>query len=157
MDIDLEFVISNIDQLDNFANKLSKELILGDTILLDGELGSGKTELVKAVGRHLGVIDEITSPTYCFLNTYEVNKNFKIYHFDLYRLESEDRLSEIGFDECGFNPGDGVSFIEWASNFIDCMPKDALRLKFSGQGDSPRIIEPASYSERWSKFLARAK
>lgn len=137
----MQFVISNFDELDDFAHLLSRNLKSGDTILLDGHLGSGKTEFVRRVARHLGVTEEITSPTFCFLNTYKTKRDFNLYHFDVYRLNSAEDLDEIGFDDFGYNPCGGVSFIEWADKFLDEMPSNALSLKFSGQGDEPRLIE----------------
>ena len=149
----MQLTVSNIDELDAIACKLSKNLKVKDTVLLDGELGSGKTEFVRCIASHLGVTDDITSPTFCFLNTYETDRDFKLYHFDVYRLDSEDELAEIGFDDCGYNPQDGVSFIEWSKKFSDCMPKDALQLEFSGQGDQPRMIDVSATGSRSMQLL----
>lgn len=136
----MKFTILDISELDVLAGRLSENLQAGDTVLLEGELGSGKTEFVRHVAKHLGVKTDITSPTFCFLNSYETNKGFKLHHFDVYRLNSEDELCDVGFDECGYNPPDGVAFIEWAGKFLEAMPEDALQLSFSGQGDDPREI-----------------
>ena len=145
--------MSDIAELDALAGKFARELKAGDTILLDGELGSGKTEFVRRVANHLGVKEDVTSPTFCFLNTYDTNAGFKLYHFDIYRLNSEDELSDVGFDECGYDPSDGVAFIEWASKFPDAMPKDVLQLNFGGQGDGPREIAAIPNSQRMQHFL----
>ncbi|MDO4841875.1 MAG: tRNA (adenosine(37)-N6)-threonylcarbamoyltransferase complex ATPase subunit type 1 TsaE [Phoenicibacter congonensis] len=134
-----KITVNTLDELDELAAKLAPLLEPTHTFLLNGNLGSGKSEFVSRVAAHAGVKNEITSPTFCFINEYEAN-NFMLYHFDVYRLNSEDELSEIGFDECGYNPSDGVSFIEWADLFSDSMPTDAVRLEFSGQGSEPREI-----------------
>lgn len=149
----MQFRVSNIEELDALAFKLASSLQVYDTVLLDGELGSGKTEFVRRVAKHLGVKDEITSPTFCFLNTYDTSRGFKLHHFDVYRLNSEDELSDVGFDECGYNPADGVAFIEWASKFPQAMPRDALQLNFRGQGDDPREIVGIANSQRMAHFL----
>ena len=147
------FTVSDIDDLDALAGKFASSLQAGDTILLDGELGSGKTEFVRHVAKHLGVEADVTSPTFCFLNSYDTNAGFKLHHFDVYRLSSEDELSDVGFDECGYNPTDGVAFIEWASKFSEVMPEDALQLNFSGQGDDPREIVATTNSQRMTRIL----
>ena len=147
------FTVSDIDDLDALAGKLASSLQAGNTILLDGELGSGKTEFVRCVAKHLGVEADVTSPTFCFLNSYDTNAGFKLHHFDVYRLSSEDELSDVGFDECGYNPVDGVAFIEWASKFPEAMPEDALQLNFSGQGDDPRVIVAVANSQRLNHVL----
>ena len=149
----MQFTVSDIAELDALAGKLASTVQKGDTILLDGELGSGKTEFVRHVAKHLGVEDDITSPTFCFLNSYNTNAGFKLHHFDVYRLNSEDELSGVGFDECGYNPTDGVAFIEWASKFPDAMPEDALQLSFSGQGDDPREIIGIANTQRIAHIL----
>ena len=148
-----KLTVSNLEELDALAGKLAKELQVGDTILLDGELGSGKTEFVRSVAKCLGVDADITSPTFCFVNAYTTARDFNIYHFDVYRLASEDELSEVGFDDWGYNPADGVSFIEWAYKFSDCMPSDSLSLIFRGQGDNPREISVAATENRGRKLM----
>ena len=149
----MQFMVSDIGELDVLAGNLASSLQVGDTILLDGELGSGKTEFVRHVAKQLGVEDDITSPTFCFLNSYDTNASFKLHHFDVYRLNSEDELSDVGFDECAYNPTDGVAFIEWASKFPDSMPEDALHLNFTGQGDDPREIVATTSSQRMTRIL----
>ena len=149
----MQFTVSDIAELDALAGKLAGELQSGDTILLDGELGSGKTEFVRCVAKHLGVEADITSPTFCFLNSYDTNAGFQLHHFDVYRLSSEDELSDVGFDECGYNPSDGVAFIEWASKFQGAMPEDALQLSFRGQGDDPREIIGIANTKRMAHIL----
>lgn len=136
----MEIKIKDLSELNDFANKFAKSLKAGDTICLDGELGSGKTQFVRFVGVALGVKCDISSPTFCFMNEYKTSSNLNLYHFDLYRLDDESQLSEIGFDEFGFSPSGGVSFIEWSKKFGDDMPEDAIHLQFFGHGSQERRI-----------------
>ena len=149
----MQLTVLNIEELDDIACKFASRLQVGDTILLDGELGSGKTEFVRLVAKHLGVKKDITSPTFCFLNSYDTSKGYKLHHFDVYRLNSVDELSDVGFDECGYNPADGVAFIEWASKFYDAMPENALHLNFTGQGNDPREIVVTTNSQKMDHIL----
>ena len=76
--------ICSIQDTDNVALEISKKIHDGSIILLNGDLGSGKTQFVRFLGNHLGSLDAISSPTFLILNTYESNKKIKIYHFDFY-------------------------------------------------------------------------
>ncbi len=81
-------------------------------ITLTGDLGAGKTTLVKHLLRSWGVQDEILSPTFTYVNCYKNDQGQKIYHFDLYRVSNLNQFSELGFDEYLHEPG-GICLIEW--------------------------------------------
>ena len=94
----MEVVIKNLKQTSKFAKRFARTLKGGEKILLNGDLGAGKTTFTKHLAKSLGVKDEVTSPSFTILKQYN-SKKFKINHFDLYRIESEDELIEIGFQE----------------------------------------------------------
>ena len=79
----------------DFGKKLASLLKKGDTIVLSGELGSGKTKLTEGILTFFGLENEISSPTFTIVNEYS-GKEFPIYHFDVYRLEDEDEFYAIG-------------------------------------------------------------
>lgn len=149
----LEFVEHNIAELSSLAMSLSRELRPGDVILLNGDLGSGKSEFVRQCGLSLGVSEQIESPTYCFENVYDTNAGFRLNHFDLYRLNNPFELEEIGFYEDGFEPVGAAAFIEWSDLFPDEMPPCALTLKFIGSFDNPRTIVASGMSIRAIKLM----
>jgi tRNA threonylcarbamoyladenosine biosynthesis protein TsaE len=91
-------------------------------VALEGELGSGKTVLVRGAARGLEIMEEISSPTFVLLKMYQ--GTLPLYHFDYYRLQEPDELDELGFDE--FLPGEGVAFVEWAGRFEDRLPPERL-------------------------------
>ena len=102
-------------------------LAVGDVVLLSGEMGAGKSVLTRAAARGMGVEGPVPSPTFTILNVHEGSR-MKLYHFDLYRLEGEDALYEMGLDE--FIPAqDGASLIEWPQMAQDAMPEDALAVE----------------------------
>jgi tRNA threonylcarbamoyladenosine biosynthesis protein TsaE len=112
-------------------------------VALDGDLGAGKTVLVRGAARGLGIMEEIVSPTFVLLKIYQ--GVLPVYHFDFYRLRDPNELDELGFDE--FIPGEGIAFVEWAGRFKDHLPPERLNLSierfFDYSGEGRRIqFEP---------------
>lgn len=115
------------------AEKVAKRVREGTVICLEGDLGAGKTLFVQSMARTLGVQGEVTSPTFNLMNIYE---GFcPIVHFDLYRLQTEEELEDIGFYEYTDFP-DGIVFIEWADKFPDDMPDDYVKIEIERIKDS---------------------
>ncbi len=103
-----------------FGELLGKYLIAGDVVALIGDLGTGKTQLAKGLARGLDVPEEyrITSPTYTIVNEYQGRIPF--YHFDLYRLEGDSYMEDLGYRE--YFEGKGVTVIEWADKGFTILP-----------------------------------
>lgn len=93
----------------------------GDIFCLLGDLGVGKTIFSKGFATGLGITEHITSPTFTIVQVYEANK--PLYHFDMYRIEDEDELEMIGYEDYFY--GHGVCLVEWANNVEDVIPKEA--------------------------------
>ena len=98
----------------------------GQIICLNGDLGTGKTVFTQGFAAGLGIRGPVNSPTFTILRQYE-NGRLPLYHFDLYRMEEEEELWEIGFDEA--LRGDGVCLIEWAERFPEAIPADAVQIQ----------------------------
>ena len=96
------------------ASTLAPYLRAGDVVVLEGDLGAGKTQFVQGVAAGLGIRDQVTSPTFNILLSYPEG-SLPLYHFDLYRLEHPDELEDIGYFET--IDGDGASFVEWGEKF----------------------------------------
>ncbi|TSC85068.1 MAG: UPF0079 ATP-binding protein [Parcubacteria group bacterium Gr01-1014_13] len=103
-------------ETERFGKKLSAKLRGGDILLLSGDLGAGKTSLVKGLAKSLGIKHEITSPTFTLMNTYKVqgskSKVKNLVHIDTYRLKDEKELLEIGVEDYLGKP-DTICVIEW--------------------------------------------
>ena len=106
-----------------FAEEYGKTLRGGDVLLLDGELGAGKTVFTKGIALALGINAEITSPTYAYLNDYDG----KLYHYDCYRLSSGEDAEALGLTEYFY--GNGVCVVEWSENIVDVLPDNCKRVK----------------------------
>lgn len=119
------------------AAKFAETLSGGDIILLDGDLGAGKTVFTKGIVSKLsnGKIQAI-SPTFVMLNIY--NTKPVIYHFDLYRITDIFELQAIGFEEYIYS--NGISIIEWPSRAFELFPKNVIKVTILKIGDSERKI-----------------
>ncbi len=120
------------------GEKFAETLAPGDTVVLEGQLGAGKSEFTRGIARGLGVRETVTSPSFTILNVYESGR-CPLYHFDWYRLESEDELYEMGMDE--YLGGDGIAVVEWAERCPDAVPDRVIRVRLEVTGDETRQIE----------------
>ncbi len=120
-----------------FAARLAPMLRAGDTVLLSGDLGAGKSVLARGVARGMGIAGPMPSPTFTLVIPYEGPRG-KLYHFDLYRLADPDEYYAAGLDE--MVGGDGVAVVEWPE-MADIDPEPALRVRLErGDGDDERRI-----------------
>ncbi len=136
--------VRNLKQTEALAYAFAAALKPPMIVLLEGDLGAGKTTFVKAVAKALKSDDEVTSPTFALLNTYKTNKGngWPIYHFDMYRLESSEVARELGFDEY-FDKSrlDGVAFVEWPGNVEGLIKNADFVVKISKKDAQTRIFE----------------
>lgn len=129
------FVSHSPEETIRWAENYAKTLSPGDTVLLFGNMGAGKTVLAKGIARGLGIPDEITSPTYAYINSYRG----MLYHFDCYRIQSERQAIELGFSDC-LGAG-GICLVEWSENIAGLLPENCKRVFISGMGEEEREIE----------------
>ncbi len=119
------------------AEMLAQTLKPGQTVCLRGDLGVGKTVFAKGLCAALGVTEHVSSPTFTLVNEYET-VNGMLYHFDLYRIEDEDELYEIGFSE--FVSGNVISLIEWPERAEGALPKNRIEITITRAGEDSRHI-----------------
>lgn len=119
------------------GEQLANQLTAGDVLALYGDLGTGKTHLVKGIARGLGLpAREVNSPTFVIVREYESTP--PLYHFDAYRVQHLDELYELGYEDYFY--GDGICCVEWADRIEALIPDDALRIQLSHQGGDRRRI-----------------
>jgi tRNA threonylcarbamoyladenosine biosynthesis protein TsaE len=119
--------VKSMDETLKLGEIIGKLLKPGTIIALKGELGAGKTVLVKGIARGLGAEEEPNSPTFVIMNCYE--GRLPLYHFDLYRVADEDELIAMGYEEFFF--GGGVAAAEWADRVPEIFPEDAIEIAIS--------------------------
>ncbi len=116
----------------------------GDVLLLSGDLGAGKTQLVKGLGRALGVAEPVTSPTFNIMLAHE--GRVPLFHVDLYRLDSADQLEDI--DYFGTLEAGGVVAVEWGDRFSEAAPPDHVSIELDIVDDTRRLITIAGSGPR---------
>jgi len=108
------------------GEKIGREANGGGVYTLLGDLGVGKTTFTQGVAVGLGIKEPVNSPTFTILQVYEEGR-IPFYHFDVYRIEEEEEMEEIGYDEYFY--GDGICFIEWANQIPNILPKKHTQIR----------------------------
>lgn len=133
--------IENIEAI----NQTAKEFVdwLKNTpkkvFAFNGEMGAGKTTLIKAICEELGVTDNINSPTFSIVNEYHTNKGEVIFHFDCYRIEDIEEALNIGAEEYLYSGN--YCFIEWAENIAPLLPDEIINVNIEVEADDVRTIK----------------
>ena len=135
-----ELVLSSLDETKQLAEKLASFLTEENnypiSIHLSGDLGTGKTTLVKGVLNYLGIENFINSPTFTLIEPYEINA-LKIFHIDLYRVEKITELSAIGLEEY-LQEANSINFIEWPEKGSDFLKEPDIAISLFHQGEVAR-------------------
>jgi tRNA threonylcarbamoyladenosine biosynthesis protein TsaE len=109
------------------------------TILFYGQMGVGKTTLIKEICKQLGVLDTISSPTFSLVNEYQTSKKDKVFHFDFYRINDEEEALDMGIEEYLYN--NDWCLIEWPENIENLVPLEAVEIHLSILDDGERNIQ----------------
>ena len=145
------------DETRAFAQKIATELGSGDTILLSGGIGAGKSFLTRAIIHHLmresGFIEDVPSPTFTLVQTYMVG-NLEIWHSDLYRLGDVSEVEELGLLDA-FETA--VCFVEWPDRLGSTIPDNALSIHLTpGENDGDRTLKFTWSDKKWTGVLRQA-
>lgn len=119
------------------GERLAARLHRGDVVLLEGDLGAGKSEFARGVARGLGIQGAVPSPSFTILNAYDEGR-LPLYHFDWYRIADAREIYEMGMDEQ--LSGDGVALIEWSQRASECVPARALEITLRPIDEETREI-----------------
>lgn len=125
----------------------------GEVILLEGDLGAGKTTLAQGLAAGLGVVSPVTSPTFIMLREYD--GRVPLYHFDFYRLEGTGRAVDLEFGD--YLAADGVCVIEWPSYAPEIIPPAYLRVALRVTGEETREVTLEAVGARYETLLAAAQ
>ena len=116
--LDSEYIsyVFTLDTIETIAEAIVEQL-KHKVIIIMGQMGAGKTTLIKSLVKKLGGVDEVSSPTFSIVNTYLTHSEHPVFHFDLYRVRSIEELFELGFET--YFEKNGFIFIEWPEHLFD--------------------------------------
>jgi tRNA threonylcarbamoyladenosine biosynthesis protein TsaE len=109
------------------------------TVLFYGEMGVGKTTLIKEICKQLEVIDTISSPTFSLVNEYKTSKNISIYHFDFYRITNQEEALDMGIEEYLYN--NDWCLIEWPQNVENLLPLESVEIHLTALENGQRNVQ----------------
>ncbi len=143
--------IATPDGMTALGHSLGQSLFPGSVVALVGQLGAGKTFLTRAIAEGLEIPNSrsVTSPTFVLVQEYSAR--LPIYHFDAYRLSSEDEFYDLGAHE--YFDGEGVCLVEWADKVPRCFPPEHLSIRIARTGETSRTVEITGHGERYELLL----
>lgn len=147
----VNIVLSDEKASEHFASRLASCLCPSLILTFSGDLGAGKTTIIRALLRHLGVQSAIKSPTFSLVESYICNQLI-IHHFDLYRIHQVEELEYIGFRD--YFTQESICCIEWAENAGEALPQIDLRFKLNIKGTG-REMQIVALSALGKKILTR--
>ena len=134
MELFLDQKVFSEEETIQLSNKFSEKLKLGTLVVLNGNLGAGKTFFIKNVVKNYG-IENVSSPTFAIVNEY--NGKYKIYHFDFYRVKNSAELFDIGFNDY-LNDDSAITFIEWGELIPEVLPNRRIEIRIEVIDDNSR-------------------
>jgi tRNA threonylcarbamoyladenosine biosynthesis protein TsaE len=144
MKLDFAITTKSAEETLDTGMEIAKHLGDKSIITLYGDLGSGKTHLVKGICKGLGVEQTVNSPTFIIVNEYSSPAFPLIYHFDLYRMKSQNEVLDMGFDD--YITNGNIILIEWPEHVEDILPPDTIKIHLAHTS--------ANENERWIKVEA---
>ena len=149
--INFEYISHSPEETMNFAYKLATQLNVGDTIILNGDLGSGKTKFTEGILKYFGLENEISSPTFTIVNEYNA-ENLNIYHFDVYRFADSSEFYAIGGEDYF---SQGLCIIEWGTIISDALPNEYIEINFekSNENDNYRLLKIRTIGNKYDKIF----
>ncbi len=141
------FVTNRESETITLGNNIGKLLQSGDVVALVGDLGSGKTCLVRGICNGLNCVDDISSPTFTIINEYQ--GKYPVFHFDFYRIESDQEIFDLGYEEYFYDSG--VCLVEWADRALAFLPRERIEVYLTG------IFEPGKENSREIKLILKGE
>ena len=134
-----EIITSSEEETENIGKELAQSLCRGDSVLLRGNLGAGKTVFSRGFARGLGITDPVSSPTYTIVQEYELPEKGRLYHLDLYRISDVGAALAFGVDEFLSDPA-SYALVEWPERISGILPENAVKVTLRHLGDGEREI-----------------
>ena len=133
------FVSASERETESIGAEISRMCPRGSVILLDGDLGAGKTVFTRGFARALGIDEPVSSPTYTIVQEYDLPERGRLYHLDLYRISGVEAALAFGVDEF-LNDPSSYALVEWPERITGIIPQNAVRIRLKHTGESQREI-----------------
>ena len=133
----MKFVVNCVSELKDVSMSILDMIGNRNIICFYGDLGAGKTTLIKDICKHLGVLDVVSSPTFSIVNEYIWTSDKMIYHFDFFRIERIEEVFDLGYEEYFYM--DSLCLIEWPDRIQSLIPSEALRINISKINETREI------------------
>ena len=132
-------VIENLDQINKTARQFIELMADYTVFAFHGEMGAGKTTLIREIAAQLGATDTVTSPTFAIVNQYRGSGNRRIYHFDFYRIDDLREAYDFGYEEY-FYSGD-LCLVEWPEKIEPLLPEHTMNVRITVDSETARTFE----------------
>lgn len=133
------FVSASERETESIGAEIARALPRGSVVLLDGDLGAGKTVFSRGFARALGIDEPVSSPTYTIVQEYDLPERGRLYHLDLYRISGVEAALAFGVDEF-LNDPSSYALVEWPERITGILPGNAVRITLKHTGESSREI-----------------
>ncbi|MDI3528154.1 MAG: tRNA threonylcarbamoyladenosine biosynthesis protein TsaE, partial [Tenuifilum sp.] len=141
-------LLKGLNDIDKAASKILSSIGENRIICFYGEMGAGKTTLIREICKKLGVTDVVTSPTFALVNEYTDENGTPVYHFDFYRIKQIDEVFDFGYEEYFYNPN-AICLIEWPELVEPILPSEGVvDIYLKVNQDSSRVIEIVNKTEQ---------
>jgi tRNA threonylcarbamoyladenosine biosynthesis protein TsaE len=138
-------LVETAEEMQRLGERIGRELRAGDLLLLNGELGAGKTTLTRGIGQALGVKGTVSSPTFVLARTHRTESGVPLVHVDAYRLGSALELDDLDIDFAN-----SIVVVEWGRDFLDDTAAHWLQIEIDrSRADEVRELTISSHGERW--------
>ncbi len=143
------YTSNSIKDTENLAFAFAKHLKKGDILVLNGELGSGKTVFVNCIGKYFDIQSQVCSPTFNIVNEYDLKDKSKLFHFDVYRIEDAyDFCDSIGTEYFS----NGICIIEWGNIIKEILPKNTIYIDIKKDSIKDSIKDNTRYFNIWREI-----
>jgi tRNA threonylcarbamoyladenosine biosynthesis protein TsaE len=149
----LEIITGSPEETREFGARLGELSRPGDSYLLVGKLGAGKTCLVQGIARGLGIKEYAASPSFVVVR--ELYGRLPLYHMDFYRLDNLEEIADLGLDDYFY--GKGVSVVEWAEKGLSLLPPEHLLIEMSYLSYTSRRLKLKAIGKRYRELVAKLK
>ena len=149
----LEITSHSPEQTQSLGVRIGELSLPGDTYLLVGQLGTGKTCLTQGIAWGLGIKEYAASPSFVLVR--ELHGRLPLYHIDLYRLDRLEEITELGLDDYLY--GSGVCVVEWAEKGLALLPEEHLLIEISYLSDTARRLKLRSSGQRYREIMPQLK